>query len=56
MLQMGSVERGCLEEGGFEKLTATDRVVERRKERTEEDLDGCREGSALHTKEALFHG
>jgi hypothetical protein len=35
-LQMGSVERGCLEEMRIsEKLTATDRVVERRKEQAE---------------------
>jgi hypothetical protein len=45
---------GTWRKGGSEKLTATDRVVERRKERAEKDLDGCREGSALPRKEALL--
>ena len=53
-LQMGSVERVFWRKGGFEKMTATDRVVERWKERAGEDLDGCREGSALLTKKVLF--
>ena len=53
-LQMGSVERVFWRKGGFEKMTATDRVVERWKERTEKGLDGCRESSAIPTKQVLF--